>query len=172
MIYTVECNFVNSTQEADWNNFYSRTKLPALISVPGFRSSQRFKALTPGCPTYLAIHTVTGPEVLTSDAYREKGGGNFASWQNQITDWHRNLYDGIDMAPGVEEGQCLLLCHTGPDPLRQLATTPMPLHAVGLDRRHEHRWMARWDSDRKSPIEKLPSGVSLYMPIGRQLLNV
>lgn len=172
MIYTVECSFVNAAQEADWNTFYSHTKLPALISVPGFRSSQRFKALTPGCPAYLAIHTVTGPEVLTSDAYREKGGGNFARWQEQITDWHRNLYDGIDLAPAVGEQQYLLLCQTGPAPLRQLGAEPVSLHAVGLDRRPERRWLAVWDRGRDSPIEGLLSEVSLYLPMGKQLLNI
>ncbi len=172
MIYTVECSFVNAAQEADWNAFYSNTKLPALISVPGFRSSQRFKALTPGCPAYLAIHTVTGPEVLASDAYREKGGGNFARWQEQITDWRRNLYDGIDLAPAVGEQQYLLLGHTGPAPLRQLGAAPVSLHAVGLDRRPEHRWLAVWDRGWKSPIEGLLSDVSLYLPMGKQLLSV
>ncbi len=171
MIYTVECSFVNSAQEADWNDFYSRIKLPALISVPGFRSSQRFKALTPGCPTYLAIHTVTGPEVLASAAYREKGGGNFARWQSHITDWRRNLYDGVDMAPAVDEGQRLLLCHAGSDPLRRLGVEPASLHAAGLDRRPERRWMATWD-DAAPPPEGFPAEVSLYAPLGKRLVNL
>ena len=60
MIYTVECSFADPASEAEWNDFYSLEKLPALISVQGFHSSQRFKALRRGCPTYLAVHAIDG----------------------------------------------------------------------------------------------------------------
>lgn len=43
MIYTVECSFTDPTAEDGWNVFYSDEKLPALISVRGFLTSQRFK---------------------------------------------------------------------------------------------------------------------------------
>lgn len=43
MIYTVECSFADLDSEAEWNDFYSFEKLPALISVTGFHTSQRFK---------------------------------------------------------------------------------------------------------------------------------
>nr|BFE98121.1 hypothetical protein GCM10020185_86570 [Pseudomonas brassicacearum subsp. brassicacearum] len=55
--------------------FYSlEKKLPALISVSGFSSSQRFKALSDNCPAYLALHSVDTPAVLQSDEYRQKKG--------------------------------------------------------------------------------------------------
>jgi len=171
MIYTVECSFADPALEAEWDDFYSRIKLPALISVPGFRSSQRFKALTSGCPVYLAVHTVEGPEVLVSDAYRQKGGGNFARWQHLITDWHRNLYAGIDLAPGVGDGEHLLLNRTGPESLQQSGLTPLALRAVGLDREPEHRWMARLDSDGGQVADRLPSDIARYRPLGQQLLS-
>lgn len=101
MIYTVECSFADAASEAEWNDFYSLNKLPALISVGGFHTSQRFRALSAGCPVYLAIHSIDNLDVLQGDEYREKGGGNFARWQQHITDWHRNLYDGLDRAPAV-----------------------------------------------------------------------
>ncbi|HXP95865.1 MAG TPA: hypothetical protein VN809_04080 [Telmatospirillum sp.] len=78
MIYTVECSYADPGSEAEWNDFYSLDKLPALISVAGFHTSQRFKALGRGCPVYLAIHTIDGLDVLTGEAYRQKGGGTFA----------------------------------------------------------------------------------------------
>ena len=55
MLYTVECNYTDPESEQEWNTFYSQQKLPALISVAGFSSSQRFKALKPGGSRYLAI---------------------------------------------------------------------------------------------------------------------
>lgn len=77
MIYTVECNYAAPASEAEWNGFYSLEKLPALISVSGFSSSQRFKALSGNCPAYLALHSVDTLAVLQSDEYRQKGGQFF-----------------------------------------------------------------------------------------------
>lgn len=145
MIYTVECSFANAdaedtNSEAEWNDFYSFDKLPALISVTGFHTSQRFKALTPGCPVYLAIHTIDGPDILTGIEYRQKGGGNFARWQHHITDWHRNLYRGIDPAPALNADEYLVLS-TGrdPDALIKMGLAPLALNAVGLEKFPEHR---------------------------------
>ncbi len=101
MFYIVECSYNDPASEAEWNHFYSQEKLPALISVSGFRASQRFRAVQAGCPAYLAIHTVGGADVLSSQDYWLKGGGNFARWQPYITDWHRNLYQCADPAPAV-----------------------------------------------------------------------
>ena len=89
MIYTVECSFTDPSSEDEWNAFYSDEKLPALISVRGFLTSQRFR-LSEGifsAPTYLAIHTIANERVLESNQYHENGGGNFAKWQAMITDW-------------------------------------------------------------------------------------
>jgi hypothetical protein len=58
MLYIVECSYADPESEAGWNRFYSEDKLPALVSVSGFRASQRFRALSSGCPVYLAIHTI------------------------------------------------------------------------------------------------------------------
>ena len=77
MFYTVECSYNDPESEAEWNAFYSQQKLPALISVAGFTTSQRFRALTSGCPVYLAIHTINDAEILSSEDYRLKGGGYF-----------------------------------------------------------------------------------------------
>ena len=45
MLYTVECTYNDPQSEGDWNEFYSLEKLPALVSVTGFSTSQRFRAL-------------------------------------------------------------------------------------------------------------------------------
>ena len=172
MIYTVECNFNNPSEETRWNNFYSSDKLPALISVPGFLTSQRFKAQTYNCPSYLAIHTITRVDVLTSIDYREKGGGNFARWQHFITEWHRNVYEGIEMAPNVVEKEYLLLCSSSPDQLQQLKLTPFALNAVALDRFPEFRWLATIDGiEIGNIIRALPKEVHLYEPLGMQLVS-
>ena len=169
MIYTVECSFADPHSEAEWNRFYSVDKLPALISVAGFHTSQRFKAISRGCPVYLALHTIDGLEVLTGDEYRQKGGGNFARWQQHITDWHRNLYDGIGIAPAVNKDELLVLCATGAEPLIQMGLTPSAMHAVALEKFPQHRWMATMPARKAPPVECLAEGVYLYSPITEQL---
>ena len=47
MIYTVECAFTDPSREAEWNRHYSGEKLDNLLRLPGWRTSQRFRALTP-----------------------------------------------------------------------------------------------------------------------------
>lgn len=170
MIYTVECSFTDSAFEPEWNAFYSSSKLPALISVPGFLTSQRFQARTSGCPVYLAVHTITGADVLVSDAYHSNGGGNFARWQQYITDWHRNVYDMDGLAPSVDNDQSLVLSHTGPEFLHELGLIPLEMHAIALERQPLHRWMARIDNRNAEPGE-FPPSVQLYSPIGPQLMS-
>lgn len=169
MIYTVECSFAEPLRETEWNEFYSDQKLPALISVSGFQTSQRFKAITVGCPVYLAIHTIDGLDVLNGDEYREKGGGNFARWQPDITDWHRNLYDGVDLAPDVTTGEVLLVTSTGPGPLTRLGLTPQAMHAVAMERNPGRRWLANADAAAMPFLSELPDEVHVYLPMTPRL---
>ena len=169
MIYTVECNYADPASEAEWNAFYSLEKLPALISVSGFSSSQRFKALSGDYPAYLALHSVDTLAVLQSDEYREKGGGNFSRWQPHITDWRRNLYAGLDRAVAVGAGEFLLVSEQGPQPLIELGLTPIALHAVALDCTPAHRWLAKLDDAQARAID-LP-GLNVYRAMTVQLLS-
>ncbi|CAB3755946.1 sugar ABC transporter [Burkholderia puraquae] len=171
MIYTVECSFADLDSEAEWNDFYSVEKLPALISVTGFHTSQRFKAISDGCPVYLAIHTIDGLDVLTGDEYRRKGGGNFSKWQQHITDWHRNLYSATGLAPAVTDDERLALCAGGPDPLIRLGLEPLAMQAVALEKFPERRWLAVVPRNSALPGEALPEGIHLYAPMTEQLTS-
>ncbi|WP_170936080.1 sugar ABC transporter [Pandoraea sp. PE-S2R-1] len=171
MIYTVECSFADAASEAEWNDFYSLEKLPALISVTGFHTSQRFKAISDGCPVYLAIHTIDGLDVLTGEEYRQKGGGNFAKWQEHITDWHRNLYDGMGLAPAVNDDEILALCANGPEPLIQMGLKPLAMHAVALEKFPVRRWLAVLSRTDVPRVESIAEGVHLYLPMAAQLTS-
>ncbi|KIZ40996.1 MULTISPECIES: hypothetical protein [Rhodopseudomonas] len=171
MIYTVECSFADLGSETEWNDFYSLDKLRALISVSGFHTSQRFKALRGGCPAYLAVHSVDGLDILTGAEYRHKGGGNFARWQQHMTDWHRNLYDGIACAPAFGDGEYLALSATGPDPLIRLGLAPRAMRAVAMEKFPEHRWLAKVERGKVPGLDRLPEDVQLYAPITAQLTN-
>lgn len=45
MIYMVECAFTDPARETAWNDYYSDEKLANLLALPGFRASQRFRAI-------------------------------------------------------------------------------------------------------------------------------
>lgn len=171
MIYTVECSYADPASEPEWETFYSLEKLPALISVTGFHTSQRFKALSAGCPVYLAVHSIDHLEVLQGDEYRQKGGGNFARWQAHITDWHRNLYDCHGPAPAVGDNEYLVASQVGPEPLIAMGLTPYPMQAVALEKFPEHRWLAKIGRSVAPALEQLSTGVHLYIPITAQLTS-
>ncbi len=171
MIYTVECSFADPASEAEWNDFYSLEKLPELISVSGFHTSQRFKALSAGCPVYLAIHSIDNLDVLQGDEYRQKGGGNFARWQQHITDWRRNLYGGLDRAPAIGADEYLVVSAIGPEPLIEMGLMPYQMQAVALEKFPEHRWLAKLGRSIDPSVEYLPKGVHLYVPMTEQLTS-
>jgi hypothetical protein len=171
MIYTVECSFADPASEAEWNDFYSLEKLPALISVSGFHTSQRFKARNTGCPVYLALHSIDSLDVLQGDEYRQKGGGNFARWQQHITDWHRNLYAGLDRAPAIGNDEHLVVTAVGPEPLVEIGLAPDQIQAVALDKFPERRWLAKLGPSIDLVGERLSKGVHLYVPMTDQLTS-
>ncbi|WLI04921.1 sugar ABC transporter [Pseudomonas sp. FP597] len=169
MIYTVECNYADPASEAEWNAFYSLEKLPALISVSGFKTSQRFEALSGDCPAYLALHSVDTLAILQSDEYRQKGGGNFSRWQSHITDWRRNVYAGQDRAVAVGAGEVLLVSEQGPQALIGLGLAPIALHAVALDKTPAHRWLAKLESTQARASDL--RGLNVYRVMTVQLLS-
>ncbi|WP_291522748.1 hypothetical protein [Acidithiobacillus sp.] len=171
MIYTVECSFTDPTAEDGWNVFYSDEKLPALISVRGFLTSQRFKLSegTRSAPTCLAVHTIASEEILESIDYRQNGGGNFARWQPMITNWHRNIYGGVDLFLNVTNDQGLLISNESGDTLRALGFQVLHLCAIGLDRTPMERWMAISGNLADSVHLLSDDGVCIYVPMGSQL---
>ncbi|MEM9682741.1 MAG: sugar ABC transporter [Pseudomonadota bacterium] len=133
MIYTVECAFTDPAREEEWNAHYSGEKLDNLLRLPGWLTSQRFRALTPIDSPYFAMHSLRDAEVL-GPQYTQVGGGVFGGWEDKITNWHRNLFAGLDVAPDVLPGTFLValaeLAHA-----RQLGDTAVTwLDGCGLDR--------------------------------------
>lgn len=169
MWYTVECSYNDAESEEEWNAFYSQQKLPALLSVTGFATSQRFRAVSSGCPVYLAIHTVKDAHTLSSDDYALKGGGNFARWQVCITDWHRNLYEAENLAPAISSEEILLL---SAKPIVFLETEMgyrgLEMRAAGLDKSPEYRVAYSLPVEHSALFADMP-GVYLYEPLTPQL---
>lgn len=107
MLYMVECDYTDPQSEPAWNSFYSEQKLPALIAVPGFLTSQRFIRLWGPAAQYLAIHSLTAVDVLSSDAYLSNGGGNFGPWQSYIARWSRHVFEAAQTMPKVGADEVL-----------------------------------------------------------------
>lgn len=161
MIYTVECAFSDPARESAWNDWYGGEKLDVLLSVPGFRASQRFRAQTAGRAPYLAVHSVRDAAVLEQAAYRDVGGGTFGGWDALVTDWDRNLFTGLEVAPEVAPGQRLVLLD---DPAAQAAEELdfTWLDIAGLDRTTERRGFAIAEAGK---CERLGPPFRVFAPI-------
>jgi hypothetical protein len=133
MIYTVECAFTDPPREEEWNIHYSGEKLDNLLRLPGWLTSQRFRALTPIDAPYFAMHTLRDAGVLGGQ-YSSVGGGVFGGWENEIANWHRNLFAGIDVAPEVKPDECLVVTADPTATFRFPTLTFQWMDACGLDR--------------------------------------
>jgi hypothetical protein len=60
-----------SVDEAEFHDWYDHEHGPARLTVPGFRSALRYRALDDQKPTWLALYDLDGPEVIDSPSYRE-----------------------------------------------------------------------------------------------------
>jgi hypothetical protein len=83
--------------------------LRQMSSVPGIYSAQRFKTATPGFPRALALYSVTSEKAFDSPYYRSiRGMGDMAGRIDE-RQHHVNLFEGLDAAPLVGEGERLLI---------------------------------------------------------------
>lgn len=113
--------------------------------------------------SYLAVHTIAESDVVGSEAYLRNGGGSFARWQEWITDWRRNIYDGMDLAPDVGSEDVLVLSD---GPLASGGQAVWHLVAVGLDGSPQRRWVSLASLKDIGPV---PAGAGVYEPLTPQL---
>jgi len=171
MIYTVDCAFTDPSQLSAWNAYYDDEKLPALLTLPGFRASQRFRAITEAPAPYLALHSIRDAAVLDQAVYRDVGGGTFGGWEHSITNWDRNLFTGMEAAPEVSPEQCLVLLDD-----RAAAKVPEAefswLDIVGLDRTTSQRGIAIVDCGTGERLARDNGDiVRVFTPIGRRQVS-
>src|ERR1700681_2335368 len=108
MIYMVEMDMKLGDREAEWHGWYL-AHIRVLLTVPGFRASQRFQSLLPCSAPYLALHQVDSGAIFESPEYRSCGGpGSTGDWRALHLNWRRNLLDEIAETPKVSPGQYLL----------------------------------------------------------------
>jgi hypothetical protein len=108
MIYMVEMDMQLGDREAEWHDWYL-AHIKVLLTVPGFRASQRFQSLLPAPAPYLALHQVDSGAIFDSAEYRARGGpASTGEWRARHLNWRRNLLDGLAETPEVPAGATLL----------------------------------------------------------------
>ena len=133
MIYMVEMDFPLPERLPEWHAWYL-AHIRVLLSVPGFRASQRFEALLPAPAPYLALHEVASAALFESEAYRLRGGpASTGEWRQLQTNWRRNLLEGLDETPDVPSDRHVLLLDEARDVRLPPGIDASWLRGVGLD---------------------------------------
>jgi hypothetical protein len=172
MIYMVDHIFANPQTEPAWHEWYAGY-LHKLLAVPGFGSAQRFKAIDETPPRFLAMYAVESAAVYDSPVYKNMGGGGSQSvrFHGDYKLWTRNLFDGADAVPMVNEGQCVYaLDSDSPDRVLPFTQTPLWLSSVGLHQTTRYRAIVVLD---KATLEAARAAVGgaghFYTPFTQRL---
>ena len=170
MIYMVELDFPHPEREAEWHEWYL-AHIRVLLTVPGFRASQRFKATLPTPSPYLALHEVASADLFDSPAYRARGGpASVGEWRALQTNWHRNLLDGIEETPKVPPDGHLLLLRDARDAVLPAGIAVSWLRGVGLDRTIEECGLAVVsDPAPLLALARRDERIRLYRPISEKI---
>ncbi len=165
MIYMVEMALLDTARRAEWDAWYVAHQ-HRLLSIPGFRASQRFEAIHDAPSPFAALHEVDGDAIFASRAYREKAGpANTGEWQAKMGNWHRNLFARAH-TPDVSMDARLVVIEDGGAPPSGVAVEWMD--AVGLDRSVKRRGLAIAPPATADRLATAP-GIRVLRPIGPRL---
>jgi hypothetical protein len=168
MIYMVEMALLDTARRAEWDAWYVAHQ-HRLLSIPGFRASQRFEAIHASESPFVALHEVDSPEIFASPPYRAQAGpGNTGEWQAKMDNWHRNLFAGADHTPDVPADARLVVVEEGGGPALPDHVSVQWMEAVGLDCRVHRRGLAVMPPATADPLAGTP-GIRVLKPIGARL---
>jgi hypothetical protein len=172
VIYMVEMDMRLGDREAEWHEWYL-AHIRVLLTVPGFRASQRFQSLLP-CPApYLALHQVDSGAIFDSPEYRAGGGpASTGDWRALHLNWRRNLLDGLATTPDVPAGAHLLRLENARDVALPAGASVAWTKVAGLDRDAAEFGLAviadpAWITD----LARRDPRVRLYRPISEKILE-
>jgi hypothetical protein len=168
----IENGFADPQREAAWSEWYSHHVSESFRPVPGWRTGQRFKAIAPSFPKYRAMYTVESEAVMYSKEYKATTGGRFPQdWLPHITDFHRNLFDGL-RAPAVPMDQCLVIANppAGKADLQDVALEWWTV--VALDKSVPYRGVGVVTREKgEEVVHRGIAGVGVYTPIFKQYIQ-
>jgi len=175
LIYITEMAFADPSRLAQWHAHYLRN-IANLQTVPGFLASQRFESLADTPSPFSALHEIASADVFESAIYKQRGGrGSNGDWQNDMINWHRNLYSGLDATPEVANDAYLLFIDAKREVAEREIAVPAGVHIrwltlVGLDRTIPDRGIAVLDDAQDMlSIAKADSRVKVFRPITRKI---
>jgi hypothetical protein len=170
MIYMVEMDMRLDDREAEWHEWYL-THIKILLTVPGFRASQRFRSILPTPAPYLALHQVDTDAIFASPEYRSRGGpGSTGDWRERHSNWRRNLLEGLAETPDVAAGAHLLRLENARDVALPAGVAVAWTKAVGLDRDADQFGLAIIDDPALLlDLAQSDTRVRLYRPISEKL---
>jgi hypothetical protein len=170
VIYMVEMDMRLDDREAEWHEWYL-AHIKVLLTVPGFRASQRFRSILPAPAPYLALHQVDSGAIFDSPEYRSRGGpSSTGDWRERHSNWRRNLLEGLDQTPDVPADKYVLRLENARDVVLPAGISLVWTKAVGLDRDAQEFGFAVIDD--ATPFRDLAERdprVRLYKPISEKL---
>lgn len=168
MIYMVEMALLDTARRAEWDAWYVEHQ-HRLLSIPGFRASQRFEAIHAAASPFVALHEVDSPDIFTGPTYRAKAGpSNTGEWQAKMGNWHRNLFTGVDHTPDVPMDSRLVVVEDGGNPALPDRAPVRWMHAAGLDQSVQKRGLAVMPPATADKLAGTP-GIRVLKPIGPRL---
>ncbi len=171
MLYMVEMDLADRANIAAWHAWYAG-HIAKLLALPGFYGSQRFETGDPTPSPFLAIHDVEGPAFFNSAGYKAAGGPeNTYPWQERMTNWYRNLFDGLERMPEVGEHQGLIVCEPGSALPDDMAARVTWLTAAGLDRTAEERGIVVVARGSVAKDVRERPGTRLFTPITKKFVQ-
>jgi hypothetical protein len=167
MIYMVEMALLDTARRTEWDAWYVAHQ-HRLLSIPGFRASQRFEAIHAAPAPFVALHEVDSPEIFTGPTYRAQAGpSNTGEWQTKMGNWHRNLFVGVDHTPDVPMDARLVVVEDGTSALPDRLSVKW-MEAVGLDRSVHRRGLVVMPAATADQLV-VTQGLRVLRPIGPRL---
>ena len=80
---------IDPEHEDEFNRWYDEEHVPERMSVPGFLSARRYRAIEGG-PKYLAIYELESPDVLQTETYKRLIGASESEWTKRMQKHYRN----------------------------------------------------------------------------------
>src|SRR5260221_6602198 len=85
---------VDAEHEVEFNRWYDEEHVPERLSVSGFISARRFKAVE-GSPRYLALYELESIAVLKSSEYVQKLNESPTAWTLRMRALYKNFVRNI-----------------------------------------------------------------------------
>ena len=168
MIFMSQSGLTDPSRAAEWDAWYIE-HLQVMLSVPAVSTAQRFFTDSPGYSPSLAMYTVPGPEVFSDPYYLSVRG--MGGWSELIdrSNYHRNLFAGIDRAPPVAAGQRLIVADRESEDAGLASLGLTWLTCVGIDHSTPLRGIAVLDA---AAVEALRGrDLAVYRPATEQMVS-